>query len=153
MKSAVVYTDGSSGQDRSGGWASLIMTPTLSYLISSSVQDTTNNRMELTAVISALHEFRNPHFIFLVSDSSYIINTLNKKWYKRWFAEPDGRPNLDLWEELIILCEKHTVMPVKVKGHSGNYFNTLVDKKAQEARQGQELFDRIEIEINANATP
>lgn len=88
--------------------------------------------MEITAAIMGLGGLNAPHFIWLVSDSAYMLNTIKNKWYEKWTP---SRKNWDLWELMIELINFHHIVPVKVKGHTGNKYNEMVDKYASEARK------------------
>lgn len=95
--------------------------------------------MELTAVIEGLRAIKVPSNVHLVADSAYVLNSLKNGWYKQWlYGEPNRtkpRPNLDLWIELAGLVQYHQVEYIKVKGHSGDYWNTRADKLASYARK------------------
>lgn len=132
--SVIIYTDGSSWQGF-GGWAALV-----SFLddeepieLVGGAFPTTNNRMEMQAVIGGLEYLTEPMKVHLVSDSAYVLNTLKKKWYDNW-SKPRERPNWDLWERLIVLTMMHDLHYVKVRGHQGDYWNDVVDKLAGAAR-------------------
>lgn len=145
---AVIFTDGSSSpKNRQGGWAAIVFKPTLFVELVGYQSETTNNRMEMMAAIQGLKELTTPHKVYLVSDSAYLLNSLRERWYNRWFADEiffDNayakqigrypRPNLDLWRVLASLAEFHEIETVKVKGHSGDEWNELVDKLAVQAR-------------------
>jgi ribonuclease HI len=145
LPDAIIYTDGSSGKDGSGGYAALVATPYYGIEISGYEYPTTNNRMELTAAIKGLKLLHEPHNVKLVSDSAYMLNSIKHQWYLRWFDEEKRginlknlakpRPNLDLWLDIETLLCYHTVEPIKVKGHSGIEHNDRVDKLACEARK------------------
>lgn len=160
MEEAIVFTDGSSSKSRQGGWAALILLPDRVIELTGSETDTTNNRMEMMAAIKALEELKEPHTIYLVSDSAYLLNTIKGKWYDRWFADeiffdnqyakqlgrPTPRPNLDLWEKIALLSDHHQIIPVKVKGHSGDTYNDICDTLAVEARVNQGAETRREFQ-------
>jgi ribonuclease HI len=156
LPEGVIFTDGSSSpKSRRGGWACIIMLPTRFIEIVGNAEETTNNRMEMMAAIQGLKELKFPHKIYLVSDSAYLLNSLEKKWYNRWFADEmffDSayakqmnrfpRPNLDLWRILASLSEFHEIVPVKVKGHSGDEWNDKVDRLSVQARTDQLSYRR-----------
>ena len=133
----VIITDGSadniSGQ---GGWCAIVRTGRSVKELVGHEPQTTSNRMELTAAIEGLRSLSVPTDVTLVADSSYLLNTLKNKWYEQWFQEKRGkpRPNMDLWHQLVGLIHFHNVTFVKVKGHSGDYWNTRADKLAAHAR-------------------
>lgn len=144
MNNIVIITDGSAdNRNGSGGWAAIIRTPDSLIELSGCESGTTSNRMELTAAIKGLREVPLPSTIDLVADSAYLLNTLHYRWYDRWAQEDRNgyksrqRPNMDLWEQLIGLTSFHTVNFYKVKGHSGDYWNTRADKLAAYARRNQ----------------
>ena len=97
---------------------------------------TTNNRMELTAVIEALKALKEPCSVTLTSDSKYVVDGITKGWAESWRAKGwrkgDGKPalNPELWEELLELLRKHTVEFVWVKGHAGHPYNERCDRLA-----------------------
>lgn len=135
-----IYTDGAcSGNPGAGGWGAILMYGNHSKQISGSELDTTNNRMELTAVISALLTLKKPSQVTLYSDSAYVVNAFNQKWIENW-QKSNWRTsarkeiqNKDLWLKLIDLTNVHKVKFVKVKGHSNNAFNNECDKLARAA--------------------
>jgi len=132
-----VITDGSAcNKSKKGGWAAIVRNSTTLIELTGWAEDTTSNRMELTAAVEALRAIPVPSEITVVTDSAYLRNTMIRKWYERWFTEERSkpRPNLDLWEALAGLASFHTITWVKVKGHSGDYWNTRVDHLASWAR-------------------
>ena len=107
--------------------------------ISGALPDTTNNRMELTAVIEGLKCLNQPCEVDVYSDSAYTVNAFNSGWVHGWkragWVKPDKKPvlNSDLWQELYMLTEVHNVHFNKVKGHADNELNNLCDKLATDA--------------------
>jgi ribonuclease HI len=98
--------------------------------------------MELRAAVEGLSLFGESHYIHLISDSAYMINSLKFGWWKEWkrlaWTNPKTHqrtPNADLWIKLIELCDFHEVEPIKVKGHDGNRLNERCDKLAKLARK------------------
>jgi len=156
LPEGVIFTDGSSSpKTKRGGWACIVMLPTRFVEIVGNSENTTNNRMEMMAAIQGLKELKVPHKVHLVSDSAYLLNSLENKWYNRWFADEmffDSafakqmnrypRPNLDLWRILASLAEFHEITVVKVKGHSGDKWNDKVDKLSVQARTDQLSYRR-----------
>ena len=137
MKTVTIYTDGAcSGNPGPGGWGAILMYGPHKREISGGQANTTNNRMELTAVISALEFLKEPCQVELWSDSKYVIDALEKGWAKGWRArgwvKSDKKPalNPDLWERLLDLCDTHTVRTHWVKGHAENEFNNRCDELA-----------------------
>ena len=137
MKQVTIYTDGAcSGNPGPGGWAAILQYGARQKEISGGEARTTNNRMELTAVIEALSLLKEPCEVDLYSDSRYVIDALNKGWARSWRArnwiKGDKKPalNPDLWEKLLDLCERHTVRFHWVKGHAENAYNERCDGMA-----------------------
>ena len=127
MKAVTLYTDGAcSGNPGPGGWGAILMFGEHKKELSGGDVKTTNNRMELTAVIRGLEALKEPCLVDLYSDSKYVIDALEKGWAKGWRArgwvKADKKPalNPDLWERLLELCETHTVKLHWVKGHANN---------------------------------
>jgi len=137
MKKVTIYTDGAcSGNPGPGGWGAILLYGAHQKELSGGEPTTTNNRMELTAVIKALSLLKEPCAVELWSDSKYVIDALEKGWAKSWRAKgwikSDKKPalNPDLWETLLKLCEIHTVTCHWVKGHAENEFNNRCDQMA-----------------------
>ena len=137
MKTVTVFTDGAcSGNPGPGGWAAILQYGGAEKVLSGGAADTTNNRMELLGVISALEALKEPCRVELYSDSKYVIDALQKGWARGWKArgwvKADKKPalNSDLWEILLDLCDKHTVNLHWVKGHASNPYNNRCDELA-----------------------
>ena len=137
MKTVTIYTDGAcSGNPGPGGWGAILQYGAFKKELSGGAAHTTNNRMELTGVITALKALKEPCIVELYSDSKYVIDALEKGWAKGWKArgwvKGDKKPalNPDLWEELLGLCQYHTVNLHWVKGHADNPFNNRCDELA-----------------------
>ncbi len=137
MKTVTLYTDGAcSGNPGPGGWGAILMYGRHKKELSGGEASTTNNRMELTAVIRGLEALTEPCVVDLWSDSKYVIDALDKGWAKSWRArgwvKGDKKPalNPDLWERLLELCERHTVRLHWVKGHAENPHNNRCDEMA-----------------------
>ena len=137
MKQVTIYTDGAcSGNPGPGGWGAILMYGRHKKELSGGEAQTTNNRMELTAVISALEQLKEPCAVDLYSDSKYIIDALTLGWARSWQAKgwrkPDKKPalNPDLWERLLELCDTHEVTCHWVKGHAENEYNNRCDEMA-----------------------
>lgn len=135
-----IYTDGAcSGNPGVGGWASVLLYEQHKKELYGNDKETTNNRMELTAVIEALKALKRPCNVTLYSDSKYVIDSINKDWVYKWEAnnwiKSDRKPalNTDLWKELLALLEVHNVKFVWVKGHNGNEYNERCDELAVKA--------------------
>jgi ribonuclease HI len=140
VKDVVIYTDGAcSGNPGPGGWgAVLIYGPNVKEL-SGGERVTTNQQMELKAAIEALKALKEPCNVTLYSDSAYLINCFQQKWYVNWQrngwknAKKEPVQNKELWQELLQLCETHHVTWEKVKGHSGVEWNERCDALARAA--------------------
>ena len=139
MKFVEIYTDGAcSGNPGPGGWACILNYKGKLKELCGGEAATTNNRMELTAVINALKELNQSCVVKLHTDSQYVINGICKGWAKSWqsnnWIKKDKKPalNSELWEELLELLEKHEVEFCWVKGHDGNEMNERCDQLAVE---------------------
>ncbi len=137
MKSVEIYTDGAcSGNPGTGGYCAILIYNGKEKVVSGRVEDTTNNRMELVAVIEGLKALKEPCKVNLYSDSQYVINAINEKWLEGWVKagwranSKNNVKNVDLWQTLIPFLEKHIVNFIKVKGHSDNEYNNRCDKIA-----------------------
>src|SRR5690625_1846921 len=138
MKDEVtIYTDGAcSGNPGPGGWGAILMGRGREREISGSAKETTNNRMEMTAVIEALRMLKRPCRVKIHSDSALIINAFNKGWIRNWqrrgWLKADKKPveNRDLWEKMLAAMEPHDVEWIKVKGHSDDELNNRADRLA-----------------------
>lgn len=120
-----------------GGWCAVLVYGTKEKVISGGEANTTNNRMEMTAVIRALEALREPCKVKLVSDSKYVIDALSLGWAKGWrsrgWKKADKSPalNPDLWEILLKLTEIHQLSYEWIKGHAGHTYNERCDSIAQ----------------------
>ena len=139
MKTVIIYTDGAcSGNPGSGGWGAILEWRGQEKEISGGAASTTNNRMELTAVIEALSLLKEPCAVELYSDSKYVIDALEKGWARSWqkrgWVKSDKKPalNPDLWEQLLALTDRHQVHCHWVKGHAANEKNNRCDQMAVE---------------------
>ena len=137
MKQIEIFTDGAcSGNPGPGGWGAVLRYGSYEKEISGGEPDTTNNRMEMTAVIQALKALKEPCAVTLTTDSKYIVDSITKKWVygwqKRGWKKSDGSPalNADLWKEILLLLETHQVSFVWVKGHAGHPENERCDRLA-----------------------
>ena len=141
MKTVAIYTDGAcSGNPGPGGWGAVLCYNRREKELSGGAARTTNNRMELTGVISALQALKEPCIVELYSDSKYVIDALEKGWAVSWrkkgWIKSDKKPalNSDLWEILLPLTEKHQLHYHWVKGHADNEYNNRCDALAVEQR-------------------
>jgi ribonuclease HI len=139
MKKVTIYTDGAcSGNPGPGGWGAILMYKNAEKELSGFEEITTNNRMELIGVITALEALNEPCSVTLYTDSKYIANAVNLGWLESWQTKGWKRKggeikNLDLWVRLAPLLEKHNVTFVWVKGHADNEYNNRCDEIAREA--------------------
>ena len=140
MKKVTIYTDGAcSGNPGPGGWGSILMFGDVKKEISGAMKDTTNNIMEITAVIEALKCLKVESDVQVYSDSAYTVNAFNQGWIYNWMkngwktANKEPVKNKELWQELYSLTKKHKVEFIKVKGHADNEFNNRCDEMAREA--------------------
>ncbi len=137
MKKVDIYTDGACrGNPGKGGWGAVLVYNGREKELSGGERETTNNRMELTAAIESLKMLKEPCEVTLYSDSKYLIDAITKGWVYSWKAKgwrkADKSPalNVDLWEEILALLDKHKVTFVWVKGHDGHAYNERCDKLA-----------------------
>ena len=140
MKKVIIYTDGAcSGNPGPGGFGTILMCDDVKKEFSGGKKDTTNNVMEITAVIEGLKLLKYPCEVEVYSDSAYVINAFNQKWIEGWKkngwknSKNEDVKNRELWEELDSLTNIHKVTFIKVKGHSDNEFNNRCDELAREA--------------------
>lgn len=138
LKKVDLYTDGAcSGNPGPGGWAAILIYKGTERELAGGEPETTNNRMELTAVVEGLRALKEPCSVTIYSDSKYVVDALQKGWAKSWrsknWRRADGKPalNEDLWAQLLELLESgHSARYIWVKGHDGNELNERVDKLA-----------------------
>ena len=137
MKTVTLYTDGAcSGNPGPGGWGAILSYNGAEKELSGGEKSTTNNRMELTAVIAGLSALKEPCIVELYSDSKYVIDGLSKGWAVSWrkngWKKADKKPalNPDLWETLLNLTERHQLHYHWVKGHADNPYNNRCDQLA-----------------------
>lgn len=146
MKSLTIYTDGAcSGNPGSGGYGIVMLYGAHRKEISQGYKLTTNNRMELLAVITALKALKEPCNVTLYSDSKYVIDSITKGWVYSWqkkgWIKSDKKKalNVDLWEQLLPLLKTHNVEFVWVKGHADNVENERCDRLAVAAAAQSDL--------------
>lgn len=137
MKEVDIYTDGAcSGNPGPGGWAAVLMHADKHKEISGGQSNTTNQRMELVAALEALGALKEPCQVKLYSDSAYLVNCFQQKWYVNWmnngWKNSKGKDveNQDLWKSLLELVDVHDISFVKVKGHANNKWNNRCDELA-----------------------
>jgi ribonuclease HI len=142
MANITIYTDGSSrGNPGPGGYGTILMAGQHRKELSGGYRLTTNNRMELMAVIKALEALKKPGMhLTIYSDSQYVVKAINEGWLKNWLrTDFKGKKNKDLWLLYHSLAQPHHVKFVWVKGHADNAFNNRCDVLATEAADGKEL--------------
>ena len=138
----IIYTDGAcSGNPGPGGWGAILMYKGAKKEISGGMKNTTNNIMEITAVVEALKCLKIESDVEVYSDSAYTVNAFKQGWIYNWMkngwktANKEPVKNKELWQELYSLTKKHKVEFIKVKGHADNEFNNRCDEMAREAIQ------------------
>lgn len=139
IKDVYIYTDGAcKGNPGPGGWGAILRHKQSKKEISGGEAQTTNNRMEMTALIEALASLKEPCHVIVTSDSRYVINGLSKGWARGWrrrgWVKSDKKPalNPDLWEQLLDLTEQHQMEYNWIKGHAGHLENERCDQLAVE---------------------
>ncbi|MCR8660071.1 ribonuclease HI [Paenibacillus endoradicis] len=140
MKEVMIYTDGAcSGNPGPGGYGAILFFGEHRKEISGGQRDSTNNRMEILAVIKALEVLKEKCQVTVYSDSAYVVNCFQKGWIFGWMrngwmnSKKQPVENQDLWKQLWQLMQQHRVEYVKVKGHSDNEFNNRCDELARAA--------------------
>nr|WP_245252394.1 ribonuclease HI [Paenibacillus sediminis] len=140
VKQIMIYTDGAcSGNPGPGGWGAVLLFGEHRKELSGGEPMTTNNRMEIMAVIGALKQLKEPCSVQVYSDSAYVVNCFKQGWIYNWlkngWRNSKNQPveNQELWQELWQLMQKHKVEYIKVKGHSDNELNNHCDFLAREA--------------------
>ncbi len=140
MKHVDLYTDGAcSGNPGAGGYGAILIFKGIEREISGAEPSTTNNRMEIYAVIAGLQKLKERCDVTVYSDSAYTVNAFNEGWLYGWmkngWKKADGKPvqNTELWQQLYSLTRQHDVKFVKVKGHADNVYNNRCDELARAA--------------------
>ena len=141
MKHIEMFTDGAcSGNPGAGGWGTILRYGNYEKEFSGGAPDTTNNRMEMTAVIEGLRKLKEPCAVTITTDSKYVVDSITKKWVYSWkkknWKKSDGKPalNVDLWEQMLELLAVHDVTFIWVKGHAGHPENERCDTLAVQQR-------------------
>jgi len=142
MDEVIVYTDGAcSGNPGPGGWAAVLLLDSGKEPLTGGEEQTTNNRMELTAALKALQHFEEPTHVRLHTDSAYLANAFNQDWISNWqdngWKNSSKKPvaNKDLWQALLDETERHDVEWIKVKGHADDQLNIEADELAVAAME------------------
>lgn len=137
MKQVDIFTDGAcKGNPGPGGWGAILRYGEKEKEISGGEAETTNNRMEISAVMEALKCLKEPCEINLYSDSQYVCNAIKLGWAKKWKSnnwmrnKKDPAQNADLWQEILKLCDVHKLNVIWVKGHAGHPENERCDRLA-----------------------
>lgn len=137
VKKVELYSDGAcSGNPGPGGYGTILVCGDAEKEFSGGDPSTTNNRMELTGAIVGLEALKYPCEVTVYSDSKYLVDAINQKWVYSWqkngWKKADRKPalNVDLWQKLLALLEKHSVTFVWVKGHNGHPYNERCDRLA-----------------------
>ncbi len=137
MKNVEMFTDGAcSGNPGPGGWGTILRYKGVEKELSGGERETTNNRMEMTAVISGLKALNEPCCVDLYTDSKYVCDSVTKGWVYSWkknnWRKSDKKPalNVDLWEEMLVLLDTHKVTFHWLKGHNGHPENERCDELA-----------------------
>lgn len=136
-KKVILYTDGAcSGNPGPGGYGAILIYKGIEKEISGGELNTTNNKMEIMAVIKGLESIKEPCDVTVYSDSAYIVNTIQKGWIYSWKknnwikSDKSKVKNIDLWEKMLELMDIHNITFIKVKGHADNEYNNRCDKLA-----------------------
>ncbi len=142
MKKVVLYTDGAcSGNPGPGGYGAILIYNGIEKEISGGEKNTTNNKMEMMAVIKGLEMLKEPCEVEVYSDSAYVVNSIEKGWIYSWKkngwkkADKKSVKNIELWEMLLNLMDKHKVTFLKVKGHADDELNNRCDRLAVMERE------------------
>ena len=153
MKKVTIYADGAcSGNPGPGGWGAILIYGAIEKELSGGEDATTNNRMELISVITALEALREPCEVDLFTDSQYVANAVSRGWLDSWQSRGWKRKggdvkNTDLWIKLVSQLETHKVSFIWVKGHAENEYNNRCDKLAvEEAQRRREKANKTEDE-------
>ena len=140
IKKVEIFTDGAcSGNPGPGGYAAILMYNGQEKEIVGAEKDTTNNKMEMMAVLKGLEQLKYPCDVTIYSDSTYVVDSVEKGWLFGWkkknWIKADKKPvkNVELWQQMLKYMSIHNITFVKVKGHSDNEFNNRCDRLAVEA--------------------
>ena len=142
MKEVTIYTDGAcSGNPGPGGYCAILVYQGKEKCVSGGEKETTNNRMELLAVIRALESLKEPCKVEVVSDSKYVVDAIEKGWLESWqtkgWKKADKKPvlNVELWQRLTPLLSLHKVSFTWIRGHAGHPYNERCDAVAVQESQ------------------
>ena len=150
MKEITLYTDGAArGNPGPGGYGAILMYGHHRKELSKGFKHTTNNRMELWAIIAGLEEIKNKNIpVVVYSDSQYVVNSVTKGWLETWMKTnfKGGKKNADLWKKYHALAKNFSIRMVWVKGHADNPYNNRCDELATAAADGKNLIADVEYE-------
>jgi ribonuclease HI len=150
LKEITLYTDGAArGNPGPGGYGAILMYGHHRKELSQGFKHTTNNRMELWAIIAGLEEIKNKNIpVVVYSDSQYVVNSVTKGWLETWMRTnfKGGKKNPDLWKRYHALAKNFSVRMVWVKGHADNPYNNRCDELATAAADGKNLIADVEYE-------
>ena len=149
MDKVIIYTDGSAkGNPGNGGYGVVLLFGEFEKVISKGYILTTNNRMELLAVITGLETLKRSCEVMIYSDSKYVIDSVEKGWVFKWQKQAfKGKKNQDLWKRFLKIYKQHQVSFTWVKGHAGNKYNEVCDSLAVNAAEGNNLISDSEYEL------
>ncbi len=146
LKQVTLYTDGAcQGNPGPGGYGAILVYGEKRREISAGYRLTTNNRMEILAVISGLETLRYPCAVTVYTDSQYVANSMSKGWARRWRDNgwmrnaKERAINVDLWDKMLSLCEKHKISFIWVRGHAGHPENERCDALSVAAAKNKDL--------------
>jgi ribonuclease HI len=150
MKEVTIYTDGSAkGNPGQGGYGTVLISGGNLKELSPGYLLTTNNRMELLAVITGLEALNQKCKVNIYSDSKYVVDSVEKGWVFNWQKKGFiSKKNTDLWKRFLIVYSKHKVKLNWIKGHAGNKYNEICDQLAVKAAEGNQLIDDIGYDSN-----
>ena len=150
IKTVTLYTDGAcSGNPGAGGWACVLEYQGVQKQMSGGAAETTNNQMELMAVIVGLEAIKKPAEVNIISDSKYVVDAFNNNWIEGWIkkgwktAGKTPVKNVDLWQRLLHAKSQHDVTFTWVKGHAGHEYNERCDFLAVSAYKSENLLEKI----------
>lgn len=153
-RKVIIYTDGASrGNPGPGGYGVILMSGQHVKELSAGYRRTTNNRMELMAIIEGLKALKKDGMnVTIYSDSQYVVKAIEEGWLKNWIATnfKGGKKNKDLWMEYHRLSQKHSVKLVWVRGHADNSYNNRCDELATAAADGNDLLIDEDYEKDKN---
>tara|TARA_B100001142_G_C14180531_1_gene595965 strand:- start:8 stop:460 length:453 start_codon:yes stop_codon:yes gene_type:complete len=150
MKEVTIYTDGSAkGNPGKGGYGTVLISGQNLKQLSQGYLLTTNNRMELLAVITGLEALNQKCKVNVYSDSKYVVDSVEKGWVFNWQKKGfTSKKNTDLWKRFLTVYSKHKVKLHWIKGHAGNKYNEICDQLAVKAAEGNQLIDDIGYDSN-----